>query len=146
MKIVDNPLYIDIEGKEYKVEEDYEKIYNDLKEGKTILHWEAGDSLFPLIKNMEYCMIKPLEHPNDVHIGDCVFCRLIDGNYMVHRVIEVIQIKGIVYYRIGDTWGNTFGWSTDVCGIATSTDIFQKEDESKGTPWYQEVEKIFFKK
>lgn len=50
MITVDSPKSIKINGTEYSCLEDYNDIYDALKKGETVLHWESGNSLFPIIK------------------------------------------------------------------------------------------------
>ena len=133
--IVDNPISLEIEGKEIPVVQSYESIKKFLDEGKTVVHWEGGDSLHPVIKNMEYCKISPISI-DDVKVGDCVFCRLDSKYFMVHRVNDIINhnVQG-KWFKIGNTWDNTYGWTQDVYGIAEATDVFQQEHQRK--KWYR---------
>lgn len=76
---------------------------------------------------MEYCKITPIESKKDAKIGDCVFCRLMNGSFMVHRITDKVkrEFEG-TWYKIGNTWDETYGWTKEVFGIAESTDIFEK--------------------
>ena len=38
----------------YRVVQEGEDIMKALTNGETVMHWEAGDSMFPLIMHMEY--------------------------------------------------------------------------------------------
>ena len=38
-----------------KVVQNPQEIEEKLKNGETVYHWEAGDSMQPLINHMEYC-------------------------------------------------------------------------------------------
>lgn len=71
MKIVNEPK--EING--LRVIQDPIEMKNALKNGESFYHWEFGDSMSPLIKNMEYCLVRPCV-PNDVKRGDAVFCVL----------------------------------------------------------------------
>ena len=128
MRIVNNPKTI--EG--LRVIQDPEEMEQALKNGESFYHWEFGDSMSPLIKNMEYCKITPCV-PNDVKRGDAVFCVLTDemsgGRWaMVHQVWEISDASHTneLWFKIGSTSSTIFGWTKEVYGIAKGTDIFQK--------------------
>lgn len=123
----------------YKVVQDGKEIYEALQKGETVMHWESGNSMFPLLKNMEYCKIYPVgdnKFVKDTILGKPVFCSFkyrdrednkIKDAYMVHRCTEVYERDGELYFKIESTDGTVFGWTTNVYGIAESTNIFQDE-------------------
>ena len=128
MRIVNNPTTID----GLRVIQDPEEMEQALKNGESFYHWEFGDSMSPLIKNMEYCKITPCV-PNDVKRGDAVFCVLTHemsgGRWpMVHQVWEISDASHTneLWFKIGSTSSSIFGWTKEVYGIAKGTDIFQK--------------------
>ena len=103
---------------------------NALKNGESFYHWEFGDSMSPLIKNMEYCLVRPCV-PNDVKRGDAVFCVLRGENSewpMVHQVWEISNASHTdeLWFKIGSTGTSVFGWTKEVYGIAKGTNIFQE--------------------
>ncbi len=112
-----------------RVIQDDDEIKKALLNGETVLHWEYGDSMSPLIKNTEYCKITPCK-PQDVKRGDAVFCVLEDENGnaypMVHQVWEISDAhhSGNLYFKIGSTMHSIFGWTDKVYGIAKGTNIF----------------------
>lgn len=125
------------ELKGYRVVQDGDDIMKALMDGETVMHWESGYSMYPLLSHLEYCKISPYEsqgHPERV-IGKPVFCKFLyrgeDGEihdaYMVHRCTEIHERDGEVYYRIDSTNGQCYGWTKDVYGVAESTNIFQDE-------------------
>ena len=134
-EIVNNPK----EVKGYRVVQDGKEIMEALKNGETVMHWEAGNSMMPLIFHMEYCKITPIGNlpilNKDFIIGKPVFCHFVyplkEGGYgdfyMVHRCTEIYERDGELYFRIEGTDGTHFGWTKDVYGIAESTGIFQDE-------------------
>lgn len=125
-KIVENPSELEINGNSYRVVNDYDKIRDCLSKGETIVHWEEGDSLYPIIKNREYCKISPIGR-YQVKRGDVVFCK-VDKWYMVHRVVDEANVSPDgLYACIGDTWGHVFGWTQDIYGIAVPTGIEEKD-------------------
>lgn len=139
-EIVNEPKEIN----SYRVVQDGKEIMDALKSGETVMHWESGYSMHPIISHMEYCKITPLEKVFerinakgwDYFVGKPVFCHFVyplkeGGNgdfYMVHRCTEVYERDGEIYYRIDSTDGTCFGWTKDVYGIAESTGIFQNEE------------------
>jgi len=139
-EIVNEPKEIN----SYRVVQDGKEIMDALKSGETVMHWESGYSMHPIISHMEYCKITPLEKVFerinakgwDYFVGKPVFCHFVyplkEGGhgdfYMVHRCTEVYERDGEIYYRIDSTDGTCFGWTKDVYGIAESTGIFQNEE------------------
>ena len=132
MREVENVTEID----GIRVVQDGEEIEDALQHGESVYHWESGHSMFPLINDMEYCLIKPCV-PIDVKRGDAVFCRFTDkeGNhhYMVHQVWEISNSSHTneLWFKIGSTMTTIFGWTKDVLGIAKGTDIYEKRDFSE---------------
>ena len=126
-KIVNEPKEID----GVRVVQDSWEIAEALKNGESVYHWEFGDSLTPLIRDKEYCLIKPCV-PIDVKRGDCVFCILDDGmghEYpMVHQVWEISDASHTneLWFKIGSTMSTIFGWTKKVYGIAKGTNIYQE--------------------
>lgn len=126
--IVDNPQTID----GLRVIQDPNEMKSALNNGETFYHWESGDSMSPLINNMEYCKIKPCT-PTEVKRGDAVFCVMKDstGNEypMVHQVWEISDASHTeeLWFKIGSTMSIIFGWTKDVFGIAKGTNIYNKE-------------------
>ena len=127
----------------FRVVQDEKEIMEALKKGETVMHWEAGNSMYPLLMHMEYCKISPIEkvfetiniEGRQYFVGKPVFCHFVyplkQGGYgdfyMLHRCTEVYERDGEVYYKIEGTDGTNFGWTKDVYGIAESTNIFQDE-------------------
>ena len=128
MRIVNEPTEID----GIRVIQDEEEMEKALKNGESFYHWEFGDSMSPLIKNREYCLVKPCV-PHDVKRGDAVFCVLTDEITrqrwpMVHQVWEISDASHTneLWFKIGSTGTSVFGWTKEVYGIAKGTDIFQE--------------------
>ena len=119
-RIVNQPENVD----GYRVVQEGEDVYKALKEGEIVMHWEAGNSMYPLLKHMEYCKIIPLGETvlnKEFVIGKPVFCHFVypDGDklidvYMVHRCTEIYERDGELYSRIEGTDGTHFGWTKDV--------------------------------
>jgi hypothetical protein len=130
------------EVKGFRVVQDGKEIMEALKAGETVMHWESGYSMHPIISHMEYCKIIPIDKVFeginikgwDYFVGKPVFCHFVykteqgyQDFYMVHRCTEVYERDGEVYYRIESTDGTHFGWTKDVYGVAESTGVFQDE-------------------
>ena len=69
-RIVNEPQEID----GLRVVQDSEEIYRALKQGETVMHWESGSSMFPILMHLEYCRIRPLQEGEEPNAGDAVFC------------------------------------------------------------------------
>lgn len=125
MRIVNDPKIID----GLRVVQDENEIAKALENGETVMHWELGNSMAPIIRNAEYCKISPL-NGTEVKRGDAVFCKMDEDYYMVHQVIEISDsgYDGKKWYKIGSTNSTIFGWTQDVLGIAKGTDIFQCDE------------------
>lgn len=129
-RYVDSPKEID----GIRVVQDDLGILEALKRGETVLHWESGNSMYPILQNMEYCKICPTK-PKDVRKGDPVFCSFNyihpethteEKAYMVHRCTDIYNRDSVLYFKIETTDGYCYGWTKDVYGIAKSTNIFQQ--------------------
>jgi len=124
-KIVNEPREID----GMRIVQDSWEIAEALKNGETVLHWEAGTSMQPLINHMEYCKITPCV-PIDVKRGDAVFCILDDGmghEYpMVHQVWEISDAshKNELWFKKGSTMTTNFGDMFTNCSLLTSAKSF----------------------
>jgi hypothetical protein len=127
MKTVNEPKIID----GIRVVQDENEIAEALKNNETVYHWEAGNSMEPLINHMEYCKIVPCV-PIDVKRGDAVFCKMVtetgEPYYMVHQVWEIADCghDHRKWFKIGSTGTQVFGWSCEVLGKAYGTDIYQE--------------------
>lgn len=119
-----------------RVIQNYEEIYNALSNGESVMHWEFGDSMFPILLSGEYCLISPIDDQSQVNEGDAVFCRMGKEHFMVHRVIEKFtrEFGGspITFYKIGTTSGYVYGWTHEVFGIAQPTGYIKVPDETEG--------------
>jgi hypothetical protein len=141
MRIVNEPETID----GIRVVQDNEEIAKALSNGETVYHWEAGDSMTPLINHMEYCKIVPLGN-EVIQRGDAVFCKIKSQTgeyyYMVHQVWEISDCghDGRKWYKIGSTGTSVFGWSCEVLGKAYGTDIYQEITDEIRAAWQAEWE------
>ena len=141
MRIVNEPETID----GIRVVQDNEEIAQALRNGETVYHWEAGDSMSPLINHMEYCKITPIAHTYDIHTGDAVFCKMrsVEGDYyMVHQVWQIANCghDGRAWFKIGSTGTTIFGWTCEVLGKACGTDIYQEVTDEIRAVWQTEWE------
>ena len=133
MRIVDNPTVID----GIQVVNDGTEILHHLINGQTVLHWESGHSMHPILKDREYCRIEPcVGREEEVKVGDPVFCVLPYGEnkYTMVHMVSCISDKcadGKRYYQISSTRGEIFGWTSELYGIAYGTDIFEAEHQEE---------------
>jgi hypothetical protein len=140
MRIVNEPETID----GIRVVQESEEIVKALRNGETVYHWEAGNSMAPLINHMEYCKIVPCV-PIDVKRGDAVFCKIIaetgEPYYMVHQVWEIADCgyDHKLWFKIGSTGTQIFGWSCEVLGKAYGTDIYQEITPEIAKAWEEEM-------
>ena len=121
-RIVNEPQEID----GFRVVQDSQEIYRALQQGETVMHWERGNSMFPILADSEYCRIRPLQEGEEPNAGDAVFCSFHGQYFMVHRCIEKIRRGDTTWYKIGTTGDTVYGWTNEVHGIAESTDVFQE--------------------
>lgn len=137
MKFVNEPDKID----GFRVVQDYEEMAEALKNGDTIYHWEMGDSMEPLINNMEYCKVRPLIDGEEVKEGDAVFCKVScedkKEHYMVHMVLQKSNAghDSKTWYKIGNTSTMVFGWTNEILGLAYGTDIYQEMTDEIINGW-----------
>ena len=134
--VVDNPTHI--EG--IRVINDPTEIFEELIKGHEVYHWEAGESMAPILNHMEYCRLTPITDVSHIKPGDAVFCKIdVNGKdwFMVHMVTMVSDCanKGEKHFQIGSTSGEVYGWTKDIYATAHGTGIFQKEIHKK--PWWQ---------
>lgn len=109
----------------YRVVDDGEEIRQALVNGESVMHWEAGNSMFPILKHMEYCLIRPIKSPDEVMVGEPVFCTFHGQYHMVHRCTDKYERNGVTYFQISTTDGRVYGWTNEVWGVAQSTNVFQ---------------------
>ncbi len=85
-----------------------------LKEGKSFITSEKGNSMVPLIKSGQDHELKPCSI-SDVEVGDIVYCK-VRGNFYTHLVKAKSDQKGVL---IGNNKGNINGWTKQVFGKVT---------------------------
>lgn len=56
-----------------------------------------GNSMLPLLREGDIVFISTTP-PEDIKPGDIVVFKGTKGNYIIHRVVEVVNIKGKYYY------------------------------------------------
>ncbi len=78
-----------------------------LRAGETVSFRESGNSMTPRIKSRQKCTYRPVWTPEDVKVGDAVFCK-VGGNYYTH----LITAQRGDQYQIGNNHGHVNGWVT----------------------------------
>lgn len=109
------------------VENDANEALAMIKKGREVARYEFGESMMPILKSGEYCILRPLLGNQEANIGDAVFCE-VDGYLMTHMVIMKSNSakNHKPYYLIGDTsYTNVFGWTDKVYATAHGTNVIQ---------------------
>ena len=109
------------------------KVYNDifealkhLKNNEQVARFEYGESMYPILKSGEYCILTPIKNLSDVNVGDAVFCN-VNGYYMTHMVIlKSESAYDKPKFLIGDTRFNFYGWTDEIFAKAKGTDKLEK--------------------
>lgn len=78
-----------------------------LRAGETISFREGGNSMTPRIKSRQKCTYSPVLSPNDIKVGDAVFCK-VGGSYYTHLITAVRGDQ----YQISNNHGHVNGWTT----------------------------------
>lgn len=118
-----------------KVVNDIQEAVEELKKGNTIARFEYGDSMSPILKSGEYCIIEPIKDINGINnisVGDAVLCKV--GEYlMTHMVMMISSYSNCdkPYYLIGNTWMQYYGWTDEIYGIAKGTNVIEEPIDLK---------------
>ncbi|MBR6516925.1 MAG: hypothetical protein IKT40_08845 [Bacilli bacterium] len=99
-----------------------------LEDGHAVARFEFGDSMSPLLKSGEYCILEPMRDNMEAEIGDAVFCN-VNGYVMTHMVLMKAKndADDKPYYQIGSTSGDIYGWTNVIYAIAHGTRVLEKE-------------------
>lgn len=109
--------------------------FEALMNGETVARFEYGDSMMPILRSGEYCILHPVTDTNQVNIGDAVFCK-VEGYLMTHMVInKTTSHVDKPYFLIGDTNMNIYGWTSDIYAIAKGTNIVEEPIEFDASIW-----------
>lgn len=115
----------------FRVVQDNDEIREAMLNGETVMHWEYGESMSPMLPNKGYCRIEPITDINTIKVGDAVFCK-VNGYLMVHMVwIASNMDQEKTHFLIGSTNGSLYGWTTEVYGIAYATPYVEDIDETE---------------
>lgn len=76
-----------------------------LRNGETGIITGVGNSMTPIIRNGQRCIVEPVTIDTEINKNDVVFVR-VGGNYYLHKVVT---IKGL-RYQIGNNHGKINGW------------------------------------
>ena len=88
-------------------------------ENKPIVRYEFGNSMMPILRSGQFCLIKPLQENEEINIGDSVFCN-VDGYVGTHMVIlKSATDRDNTWYLIGTSSMHVIGWTDVVYGKAT---------------------------
>lgn len=75
-----------------------------LKKGQTVSFRPRGNSMTPIIRSGQQCIVVPLG-TQSLQKGDVVLCK-VKGNHYLHKILSVGQDK----YLIGNNHGGKNGW------------------------------------
>jgi len=78
-----------------------------LRAGETVAFRESGNSMTPRIRHRQKCTYAPVASPQDVRVGDAVFCK-VKGRYFTHLVSAIRNGQ----YQISNNHGHVNGWIT----------------------------------
>ena len=78
-----------------------------LRAGETVCFREGGNSMTPRIKSRQKCTYCPVRAPEDVRVGDAVFCK-VGGSYYTHLITAIRGDQ----YQISNNHGHVNGWIT----------------------------------
>ena len=78
-----------------------------LRAGETVSFREGGNSMTPRIKSRQKCTYSPVAAPDDVKVGDAVFCK-VGGSYFTHLITAIRGDQ----YQISNNHGHVNGWTT----------------------------------
>ena len=98
-----------------------------LNNGIELARFEFGNSMSPKLLSGEYCILKPLKNGEEANVGDAVFCK-VNGIVMTHMVLSKKNKDSKVEYLISDTYGNIYGWTSEIYAIAHGTNVLEKEN------------------
>lgn len=76
-----------------------------LRNGETGIITGVGNSMTPIIRNGQRCIVEPVTIDTEINKNDVVFVR-VGGNYYLHKMVA---IKGL-RYQIGNNHGKINGW------------------------------------
>lgn len=109
-----------------KVVNDIVSAVKELKKDKSIVRYERGNSLAPIINDGEYCIVQPISDVSEIKSGDVVLCE-VNGHLMTHMVHIVSSANcNKPYFLIGSSDLYMYGWTDKVYGIAFGTNVFEK--------------------
>ncbi len=82
-----------------------------LKAGETVSFRESGNSMHPRIKHRQKCTYAPITSPDDVKVGDYVFCKV--GPWTLTHMITAIKgdPQNGFLYQISNNHGHVNGWT-----------------------------------
>ena len=113
---------------DYPVVQDAFRAVECLRTNKVpIARYEYGNSMMPILRSGQFCVIKPLEHDEEANIGDAVFC-YVNGYLGTHMVLMKSKIDPEkTWYLIGMTNTQPIGWTKNIFGIANALNVIVEE-------------------
>ena len=110
---------------------DEDEALEHLLNGEKVARFEYGNSMSPILESGQYCILTPIKSPNDVNIGDAVFCRL-NGYLMTHMVLmKSNSAFDTPKFLIASSSLNVYGWTDEVYAIAKGIEFFEKPQQDE---------------
>jgi signal peptidase len=68
-----------------------------LVSGQSYIAVVSGSSMEPILSTGDVVFIQPVKSPSEIRVGDVIVYRSQAGRYIIHRVINMINVGGKVY-------------------------------------------------
>ncbi len=119
----------------YPMEELAPLMLEFLSEGKQVIITGRGNSMLPLIRNgKDRIKLAPC-NPDELSCGDMILYKRNGGNYVIHRIIEILPDNSFIIKGDSQTWAEK-GITTEQV-FAKVTAVFRGEREiSVKNKWY----------
>ena len=126
-----------------KVVQNIRDVIESLFKGEKVCRFEYGNSLYPIIKSGEFCLLSPIASIDEIKIGDIVFCKIENGEYptyMTHMVVGMSSSAhdGNKWFQIGSSMGEIYGWTRTIFAKAQGMGTRMMEDIHRPR-WHDET-------
>lgn len=102
-----------------------------LTKGQTIVRYEFGDSMTPILTSGQFCKLIPISEVDEIKQGDCVFA-VVNGSIGTHMVWMVSENEAGKFYCIATTQGTVIGWTDEILAKSIGIPHYVKESKKKG--------------
>lgn len=66
--------------------------------GQSYVAVVSGISMEPILSTGDLVLILPVKNPSEIHVGDVIVYRSMSGRYIIHRVINIVDVGGNIYF------------------------------------------------